>query len=245
MSEVRTQASNAAGNVITNAFNKWADKLWFQILFVFIVIYLLSAPIITPIVTNYYQQVNTSEAVNKTLDDRDAAQIEAHRLAFERSKQSYALVKKTMQESLEKIECDYMFLLEYHNGSENVMTGIQFCKFDITIEVGEGVLDLVSKDKFRNENVAKYDILLSDALSQNRLLFYKKHEFEQIDKYLTLQLQYLNAESYAVVSLKDSDGQVFGTLLCVSKNDIMNTIEVLTTARSIEDIMRRNSVSNI
>lgn len=215
------------GSAISSVVNKFGDKLWFQIIIAF---WLIIGPVIflaNPFINSYLNKKAEKET------------IENHKDAFENSKQAYALVKKEMNLYLNEVGCDYMFLIEYHNGNENVMTGIQFCRFDMTLQVEAENLPYIDTDKFRDDIVARYDILLSDELSSNRLLYFTSDEFETSDKYLAQQLNYVNAVSYAIINLTDKDDKVFGSLLCISssKDKVqMNKTEIYSCARVIETI---------
>lgn len=219
------------GAAISSVVNKFGDKLWFQIIIAF---WLIIGPVFfitNPFINSYLNKKSEKET------------IENHKDAFESSKQAYSLVKKEMSIYLKEIGCDYMFLIEYHNGNENVMTGIQFCRFDMTIQVESDNLPYIDTDKFRDDIVARYDILLSDELNSNRLLYYKANEFEMSDRYLAQQLKYINAVSYAIINLTDKNDKVFGSLLCVSSSkekEQMNRTEIYSCARVIETIF--NSV---
>ena len=214
---------------IASVINKFGDKLWFQIIIAF---WLVIGPILfvaNPFINNYLDK-KTSVETNKE-------RIESHRTAFEYSKQAYAVVKKTMNDYLPKIGCDYIFLIEYHNGNENVMTGIQFCRFDMTIQASSKDLSYIPVDKFKDDIVARYDILLSNELAENKLLFYTADDFEKVDRYLAYQLTAINAKEYAVINLINKNNKVFGSLLCISdKNNKqeINQTQVLMCAREIE-----------
>ena len=230
-------------NVLTAALEKWGNKKWFQGLFIGVVIYLLLAPIISPIISSHFNKQNTSSAVTETLDERDKKMREDHVLKFEQARQAYSLVKKDMNKSVEKIGCDYIFLLEYHNGTENVMTGIQFCKFDMTLECTAPTASYVPIEKFRDDIVARYDILLNEEFIRNDFIFVDFKDFEKFDRYLAYQMQYVNAKSYALINLKDPDERVFGAFLCVSsRNKPMNLIELYKLADSTEKIFNSNKL---
>lgn len=214
---------------IASVINKFGDKLWFQIIIAF---WLVIGPILfvaNPFISNYLDK--------KTSIETNKERIESHRTAFEYSKQAYAVIKKTMNDYLPKIGCDYIFLIEYHNGNENVMTGIQFCRFDMTIQASSKDLSYIPVDKFKDDIVARYDILLSNELAENKLLFYTSDDFEKVDRYLAYQLTAINAKEYAVVNLINKNNKVFGSLLCISdKNNKqeINQTKVLMCAREIE-----------
>lgn len=226
-----------SNDFLTSMLNKWGDKWWFKMAFITIIIYFISAPIITTIITNSYQSQNISQSITSTLDDRDADASRRHRVNYEISRQAYALAKHTMEEYVPLTKSEYIFLLEFHNGSENVMTGIQFCRFDMTLEVAKEEMPYVPIEKFKDDIVARYDILLSDKMASNKVQYYTQVEFEKVDKYLAYQMTYVDAKSYAVVSLKDKDGKIFGALLCISSDDSnMDLLAVRELADNLEDV---------
>lgn len=228
-------------NIITAAFNKWADKTWFQILFIVVLIYLLVAPILGPVLSNVFQREVVSESINNTLDTREEVARESHKINFEAARQAYTLIKHKMEEYIEPTKSEYIFLIEFHNGAENVITGIQFCRFDMTIEVSSDEHAYIPVEKFRDDIVARYDILLSEELGKNRLLYYTYKDFDKVDKYLTYQLSYINAKSYAILNLKDKDDKVFGSILCISTdNEDINLLSVRELAIELEYIFNKN-----
>lgn len=233
--------SEEISSVITSAFNKWADKLWFQILAIIVVIYLLAAPVVGPVISNYTNRQDISETLTETLNTRDASIKDAHKQSFVESREAYALAKHKMSEYLDEIGAEYIFLLEYHNGSENVMTGIQFCRFDITIEVSEKTAAYIPLEKFKDDIVVRYDILLSEDLSSGRLVCYNQNEFEKMDKYLAYQLHTIDAQTFAALNLEDKDGMVFGTIVCIATDKgKMNLLAIHELARILEDIFNKN-----
>ena len=235
------KTSETTTNIITAAFNKWADKKWFQVLFIVVLVYLLAAPVIGPVISNAFQKETVSESISTTLDTREEAAREAHKVNFEASRQAYALAKREMEDFLEPTKSEYIFLLEFHNGAENVMTGIQFCRFDMTIEVSSGNHAYVPVEKFKDDIVARYDILLSEELGRNKILYYTSKDFDRIDKYLTYQLSYVDAKSYAILNLKDKDDKVFGSILCISTDDEeIDLLSVRELAIELEDIFNKN-----
>ena len=224
-------------NFLTKVFDKWGDKQWFKTLFTIAVVWILIGPLATTFVNNALQQKQVSEAVTNSLDDRDERNKATHRANFEASRQAYALAKHEMQEYLQLTNSEYIFLIEYHNGSENVMTGVQFCRFDMTLEVATDKSTYVPIEKFRDDIVARYDILLSEDLGKNKLLYFTKEEFEKVDRYLTQQMEYVNAKSYAVLNLKDIHGKAFGSILCISTDDEqINLLAVRELAVDLENI---------
>ena len=231
---------------LTSVLTKWGDKMWFKVLFIFAIIQILIGPIVTPIITNYVQKEQMSATLTTTLDTREQDVSNQHKVNFEYSRQAYALAKRTMTEYLSQTGAEYIFLIEFHNGSENVMTGIQFCRFDMTLEVAAENVHYVPVEKFKDDIIARYDILLSEELGKNRVLYFNENDFEKVDKYLAYQMQYVNAKSYAIVSLKDKNNKIFGALLCVSSDtNALNLLKVRELGIELEDIFVPNSPRNI
>ena len=230
-----TNGNIEGSSAVSALINKLGDKLWFQIIIGF---WLVIGPVLfiaSPFL-NQYLNKQSNEETNRE-------RIESHRTAFENSKQAYAVVKKTMNDYLLKVGCDYIFLIEYHNGNENVMTGIQFCRFDMTIQASSKDLSYIPVDKFKDDIVARYDILLSEELNDNKLLFYTAEDFERVDRYLAYQLTSIEAKEYALLNLTDKKGKVFGSLLCISdKNNprTINQTQVVMCAREIETIFNNS-----
>ena len=56
--------------IVKHAFEKWAEKRWFQILFALFCIYLMAAPIAGPIVYNEINKKNTQVAVVEGIEEQ-------------------------------------------------------------------------------------------------------------------------------------------------------------------------------
>jgi hypothetical protein len=109
----------------------------------------------------------------------------------------------------------------------------------MTLQVSSKDLSYIGIDKFRDDIVARYDILLSDELNSGKLLYYTSDEFEKSDRYLAQQLKAIDAVSYATLNLKDKNNKVFGILMCVSstkEKKLMYKSEIYSCAREIEII---------
>jgi len=225
--------------IITKAFDKWADKRWFQICIVILFFYLLLAPIVGPIIYNNINRINTEAAVAQSFDNHDVKTREAHQVNFEKSKQCYAIAKNTMKDYVDDIDCDYMLLIEYHNGTENIMNGIQFCRFDITLEVNRPEVNFISLDKFRDDIVARYDLLLSEELANARgVLKFNEDEFTKTDPYLAQHLKTIDAKQFAIVNIYNEDKQVCASLVCISKKENMNIAPIYQCERELEILFK-------
>lgn len=228
--------------IISKAFDKWADKKWFQIIAIIVIIYLLLIPIVGPIVYNEINKINTAETIEQTLDSREEKQKENHRLRFEQSKTIYANAKTLLNNYLQYTNANYIFFIEYHNGLENIMNGVQFCRFDITLESIEDGYKTISREKFKDDIVARYDILLSHEFSNSsRVFVYDIDSLSHVDKYLSQQLLYINTTECALINVTDNNDMIIGTLLFVnSNNEKLNTAEIYKCMLELKKIIKIN-----
>ena len=238
------ETSGARDRIILTAFEKWADKKWFQVLIGIVIIYLLAAPIAGPLIYQYINSQNTSEAVVESLKERDRLAKEEHRLDFEKAKQTYGVVKGIMKDYLDKTSSDYIFLVEYHNGMENVMSGIQFCHFDMTLEVFRDGLHYIPSDKYRNEFVARYDILLNEEFeSSSKAFYYTTEDLKQVDGYLLQAIGYIECKSCVLINIINETGIVTGTLLFASLDENINIPEVYKCQREVEKAFKQKRLN--
>ena len=236
------ETSNTRDTIIAKAFDNWADKTWFQVLAVILIVYLMVAPIVGPIIYSTINKQNTSEAVVQSLEERDRAAKEEHKAEFEKSKQTYASVKTVMKDYLDPTSCDYIFLFEYHNGMENVMSGIQFCHFDMTLEVLKDGLAYIPNDKFRNEYVARYDILLDPEFENSaKAFYYRTEDLKNVDRYLLQCINYIECKSCVLINITNEGGVIIGTLLFASLDENINITEVYKCQREVEKAFKQKN----
>ena len=226
--------------IISKAFDKWAEKKWFQAIIAILIIYLMAAPIAGPIVYNQINKENTTESVIEGIKQQKQAEAERHRIDFEKAKQAYSTAKNVLKSSLETTSSDYIFLIEYHNGVDNVVTGIQFCRFDMTLEVCREDLRYIDYSKFNDDIVARYDLLLNDDFqTANRAFYYTVEELWDVDRYLEKHILSIEGKSIVAINLTDEQGIIWGTLLFVSMDYEMCLEEVYKCRREIETIFRK------
>ena len=236
------ETSNTRDTIIAKAFDNWADKTWFQVLAVILIVYLMVAPIVGPIIYSTINKQNTSEAVVQSLEERDRATKEEHKAEFEKSKQTYAAVKTVMKDYLDPTSCDYIFLFEYHNGMENVMSGIQFCHFDMTLEVLKDGLAYIPNDKFRDEYVARYDILLDPEFENSaKAFYYRTEDLKNVDRYLLQCINYIECKSCVLINITNESGVIIGTLLFASLDENINITEVYKCQREVEKAFKQKN----
>jgi hypothetical protein len=233
--------------IVLATINKWGDQLWFKILFCIFIIITPLAAIVSPVVSNYIsdknRDMNTREVINSALSDHNNNTKDQHIKDFETAKRFYAEAKKILRDDIEKSGADYIFYIEYHNGIENVITGIPFCRFDITLQVSKE--NYIMLDKFKDDIVARYDILLNDDYNiPTNAYVISIDSLNIVDKYLYLQVSTLEAKEIGFISLTDDKNRIYSTLLFISKKkNTINNIELYKIRREIEELSKKNIIN--
>lgn len=108
-------------------------------------------------------------------------QFEHHQSLWMESRELYATVKSTIRSERVHTNADYILFLDYHNGSENISTGYQYCKFDVAISVRSDTVPVLPVEDFKDETIWKWDMLLTDAVMNHKMTDVTLDEAFKID----------------------------------------------------------------
>lgn len=171
-------------------------------------------------------------------DNRTIEMIEEHQELYLASRDMYAQVKRIMRGQRPVTGADYILFLEYHNGSENIATGYQFCKFDITIEELSDTVPYIQIDNFKDENLYKYDILLSDRVTKSKMSSFTLEEVAGLDRNLMFTLHPNDHTQQIVFYNIQYNGMIAGTLIFMYKKDYDIDYRAITNcAADIEHVI--------
>jgi len=171
-------------------------------------------------------------------DSRAIEAVENHQDLYLASRDMYAQVKRIMRGQRPVTGADYILFLEYHNGSENIATGYQFCKFDITIEELSDTVPYIQIDNFKDENLYKYDILLSDRVTKSKMSSFTLEEVAGLDRNLMFTLHPNDHTQQIVFYNIQYDGMTAGTLMFMYKKDYDIDYRAITNcAADIEHVI--------
>lgn len=231
---------NLKESIISKAFDNWANKIWFQVVACIVILYIMITPVLGPIIYNTINKQNTTEAVVDGIQVQKEKDSEKHKNDFEKSRQMYASAKAVLKEHLGPSGADYIFLIEYHNGVDNVMTGIQFCRFDITLEILKENLRYINHDKFRDDIVARYDLLLNEEFQNStKVHYYTVEELWDVDRYLEKHILSIEGKAIAISNLSTFEGKIWGTLLFVTTEQPLKLAEIYKCHNEIDKIFKK------
>lgn len=153
---------------------------------------------------------NTISAIN----DWKTEERVVNKDIFNKSRDFYAGLKQYMRSEVNKSNCAYMMLVEFHNGSENIITNIDFCKFDVTLEVQNDERPYVCIDDYTNQNVFKYDILLDDKVYDEGIATYTSDDLKSIDAYLLKNIKLYNSDiDFMAISPIEVNDRIVGMVV--------------------------------
>ena len=192
--------------------------------------------------TTYYLQHDFEERIFKeikvSIQDVDDEKKKAHIEGFSNSMDTYYLIKTSMREHREMIGCDYILLLEYHNGAENIATGYQFCKFDITMEARADNVQYIQIDEFRDESIFKYDVFMYRNVSRDRLSYFSMEELKTIDPHFHHKVETATTTKiqHVITAHIYFEGHKAGALLFLFSEPNVNKIDRLQVSNCTSEI---------
>ena len=163
--------------------------------------------------------------------------VTEHQELYLASRDMYAQVKRVLRGERPVTGADYILLLEYHNGSENIATGYQFCKFDVTMEELSDTVPYIVIEDFKDENLYKYDILLSDRVTKTKMSAFSLEEIAGMDRNLMHNLNPNEHTQYIVFYNIIYKNMTAGTLMFMYKDDNIDYSAVATCGADVEKIM--------
>ncbi len=189
---------------------------------------------------NFEERV--TEKLTNNIETIEKQKEEAHKQGFAASMETYYNIKSYMRHFRSLIGCEYILFLEYHNGAENIATGYQFCKFDITMEAKSDSVPSIQIDNFKDESIFKYDIFMHNRVSSNRISVFSIEDLRSIDPYFYQQIKSATpAEINTVVTSHiHFEGHKAGALIFLfteSDKSKINMISTTNCASKIEEIL--------
>ncbi len=216
--------SNVFTTFVLKTFESFKDQTWFKILCALILLVFFGVMMYN--ISNY--------SVKKTIEVQNEKEKVEHQANFEKSMHVYSDVKRVIRQYQNVTNADYIFLLEYHNGSENIITGVQFCKFDITLEVIGDSVQWVNTVKFKDDIIARYDVLTNCNLTEKVILMYNMEELAQVDRYLYCMMESLGAKEVAITNLSNSQRSSYGAILFISINEPLERYYISRCKNEVE-----------
>ena len=181
------------------------------------------------------QQQTIQTVIQYTIKEHEQTKSEIHKRRYKERIKVAPQINNILASYIDRINTDHIFIGEYHNGEENIATGIPFCKFSMTAEYfTPGHESFINR--YTNENITKYNIL--PYLLNNHMVKYSVEELRSLDYYLYLQLYSFGVKSIVLCSMSDDENFPMGLIGCVLYEDRdINTFELISCKDEIKKIL--------
>lgn len=176
--------------------------------------------------------------VGQEIEDDKIEQFEIHQSLWMESRDLYSSVKSMMRSERPRTNADYILFLDYHNGSENISTGYQYCKFDVSISVRSDTVPVLPVEDFKDETIWKWDMLLTDAVMNHKMTSISLEDAFAIDPGMLGRIHPNEHTQYIVFYNITIDGICAGTMMFMYADESMVDYGAVTTCGSrIENII--------
>ena len=176
----------------------------------------------------------------KMLNKHTQEQEEVQKQQFVETQKTYTSIKQYLKLHRSEIGANYILYLNYHDVVDNIELDHSFCKFDMAIEVLCDSVPYIGIDELQNENLYKYDLLLSDKVTKTKLSSFNANEVYVLDRNLHHIL--VNEYSQFIVFYNIAHkGTTIGTLIFLFKDNDVDYKAITNCSRKVEDIINSSN----
>lgn len=129
---------------------------------------------------------SVESSIEKSIETQDAIHMEK----LIESQDIYTDVKRQLRYTMKELDCEYIYLVEYHNGSTNIATSFPFRKFDVTMDICKEGVPYIDTTPLKDEHVTKYDIFDNPEFINQQFAYCSVEEFKTIDSKLYYFVQH-------------------------------------------------------
>lgn len=197
-----------------------------------IVVLFVTVAILTTVyvVDNKIRQV-VPESIEQTIE-QESIDHEAKLIA---SQETYVMVKQKLRSTLRETECQYIYLIEYHNGSENAASAFPFYKFDVTMDVYQDGVPYIDINPLKDEHIFKYDIFDDPEFTKQQFMYCSFADFEKVDPKLHRMASQNHDVKWVYTYNLYYQGKLMGAILILSYQEL-NIRTLINNMHEVEDI---------
>lgn len=160
------------------------------------------------------------ETVENAIDKSIKEQDEEHQEKLVKSQEVYTEVKKKLRSTMRETGCEYIYLIEYHNGSTNIATSFPFRKFDVTIDMCKEGEPYIDSSPLKDEHITKYDIFDNPEFTQQQFAYCSREEFEKVDVKLFHMMSHNESVKWIYTFNLYYEGKLLGAVMVLSYKEL-------------------------
>ena len=121
------------------------------------------------------------QTVEQSMDANYEKQETTHQENLLKSDEVYSEAKIKLRSTLKDVGCEYIYLIEYHNGSTNMATSFPFRKFDVTMDICKDGVPYINTTMLKDEHITKYDIFDNPEFTKQQFMYCSRENFKKVD----------------------------------------------------------------
>jgi hypothetical protein len=121
------------------------------------------------------------QTVEQSIDANYEKQETIHQENLLKSDEVYSEAKIKLRSTLKDVGCEYIYLIEYHNGSTNMATSFPFRKFDVTMDICKDGVPYINTTMLKDEHITKYDIFDNPEFTKQQFMYCSRENFKKVD----------------------------------------------------------------
>ena len=166
-----------------------------------------------------------------------------HQENWIKSREFYSHLKSNLKTEMYNLSCQGILLMEYHNGVENITTGMQFCKFDIILVIQNPSSGNMCYNDYIDESIYKYDIFMSDNYSAHKINIFDTASLKQLDRHFYYIINEYNPQaSVVVLATLTKDNLPIGNLIFIFEDpNAPNYADIINCTYEVENFFKKNT----
>jgi len=199
---------------------------------VLIMLFICASIFTTWYVVDYKIKHVVPAAIEQTIEENDEAHSQAHTIKLIESQEIYIAAKQKLRSTLRETGCQYIYLVEYHNGSENVATAFPFYKFDVTMDICQEGVPYIDSSPLKDEHIFKYDIFDNEEYTRQQFAYCNREEFSRVDPKLYHMMSHNEKIQWIYTFNLYYKGKLMGAVLALS----YEPLDVKTFVNSMHEV---------
>lgn len=175
------------------------------------------------------------QSVSESIENNIVTQENIHMQKLIESQEIYSEVKTKLRSTLKETGCEYIYLIEYHNGSTNMATTFPFRKFDVTMDICKEGVPYIETSMFKDEHVTKYDIFDNPEFIGQQFACCTAEEFKKVDIKLYHNFSQNKNIKWVYTYNLYYEGNLLGAVLILSYKEL-NMKAFVNCMHELEDV---------
>lgn len=161
-------------------------------------------------------ETSVETSMEKSIETQEIMHVEK----LIQSQDVYSEVKQKLRSSMKECGFEYVYLIEYHNGSSNIATAFPFRKFDVTMDICKDGVPYIDTSPLKDEHITKYDIFDNPEFTKQQFAYCSREEFKKVDIKLYHMMEYNKSIKWVYTYNLYYDNSLLGAVLVLSYKEL-------------------------